>query len=88
MTPKEARELFRSGKLCRPTSGMCPGYAQANLIILPKEHAYDFLLFAQRNPKATSVVILPGCNHGNGMYKQTALYQSAIKDLLDQNVSA
>ena len=53
------------------------------------EHMDEVLAaIAQRNPKATSVVILPGCNHGNGMYKQTALYQSAIKDLLDQNVSA
>jgi uncharacterized protein YcsI (UPF0317 family) len=27
------------------------GYAQANLVILPKEWAYEFLLFCQRNPK-------------------------------------
>ena len=40
----------------KPTSGLCPGYAQANLIILRKEHAYDFLLFAQRNPKACPVL--------------------------------
>lgn len=30
------------------------------------------------NPKETQVLILPGCNHGNGMYKQTALYQDAL----------
>lgn len=50
-TPAEARRLIRSGAYDAPTSGLCPGYAQANLIILPKEQAYDFLLFAQRNPK-------------------------------------
>lgn len=50
-TPVEARHLIRSGAYDAPTSGLCPGYAQANLIILPKEQAYDFLLFAQRNPK-------------------------------------
>lgn len=50
-TPAEARRLIRAGKFAAPTSGLCPGYAQANLIILPKEQAYDFLLFAQRNPK-------------------------------------
>ncbi|BDE97688.1 putative hydro-lyase [Raoultibacter timonensis] len=50
-TPVEARRLIRSGAYDAPTSGLCPGYAQANLIILPKEQAYDFLLFAQRNPK-------------------------------------
>lgn len=26
-------------------------YVQANVIILPKEYAFDFLLFCQRNPK-------------------------------------
>jgi len=45
------RHLIRSGNFTDPTSGLCPGYAQANLIVLPKEDAYDFLLFAQRNPK-------------------------------------
>ncbi|MCR5846077.1 MAG: putative hydro-lyase [bacterium] len=50
-TPLEARKLIRAGLWDKPTSGYCPGYAQANLIVLPKEQAYDFLLFAQRNPK-------------------------------------
>lgn len=31
---------------------MCLGYAQANLVIVPKDIAYDFLLFTQRNPKS------------------------------------
>ncbi len=50
-SPVELRRLIRSGAYSAPTSGLCPGYAQANLIVLPKEQAYDFLLFAQRNPK-------------------------------------
>ena len=50
-TPVEARHLIRSGEYVAPTSGLCPGYAQANLIVLPKDQAFDFLLFAQRNPK-------------------------------------
>lgn len=36
----------------------------------------------ERSPQPTSVVILPGCNHGNGMYKQTEMYQTAIKELI------
>lgn len=52
MTPEEFRLAVRRKEFEKPTSGYCPGYAQANLIILPKEDAYDFLLFAQRNPKA------------------------------------
>ena len=50
-TPQQARHIIRSGRYTAPTSGLCPGFAQANLIVLPKEQAYDFLLFAQRNPK-------------------------------------
>lgn len=50
-TPQEARERFRSG-IVQPTCGIARGYAQANLMILPKAQAFDFLLFAQRNPKA------------------------------------
>lgn len=36
------------------------------------------------NPKDTDIIILPGCNHGNGMYKQTKLYQNAIKQFIDK----
>ena len=50
-SPAEARRIIRTGAFAAPTSGLCPGYAQANLIVLPREQAYDFLLFAQRNPK-------------------------------------
>lgn len=50
-TPQQMRHLIRTGHFTEPTSGYCPGYAQANLIVLPREQAYDFLLFAQRNPK-------------------------------------
>lgn len=34
------------------------------------------------NPENTTILILPGCNHGNGMYKQTEMYQGAIKAFL------
>lgn len=55
-SPSEVRALFRSGKLTSQTSGMCSGYAQANLCVLPKEYAYDFLLFTQRNSKSCPVL--------------------------------
>ena len=51
-SPAVARDLFRGG-VVRPTCGISKGYAQANMIALPREYAYDFLLFAQRNPKGT-----------------------------------
>ena len=53
--PAEARERFRAG-LREPTAGWCPGYAQANLVALPRDQAFDFMLFAQRNPKPCPVL--------------------------------
>lgn len=49
--PSEVRHQIRVGRITGQTSGMCKGYAQANLVTLPKDIAYDFLLFAQRNPR-------------------------------------
>ena len=39
----------------------------------------------ENNPHKSTVLILPGCNHGNGMYKQTKLYQDAIQAFLYEN---
>lgn len=52
MLPKEIRKRIRNGEISGSTAGMAKGYTQANLVILKKEHAFDFLLFCQRNPKA------------------------------------
>jgi uncharacterized protein YcsI (UPF0317 family) len=45
------RLAARSGELTGQTSGLAMGYVQANLVVLPRDWAYDFLLFCQRNPK-------------------------------------
>jgi uncharacterized protein YcsI (UPF0317 family) len=50
--PKQIRAANRSGELKRTTAGLAPDYVQANLAVLPKEQAYDFLLFCQRNPQS------------------------------------
>ena len=52
--PRDVRALISAGKLQGQTSGMCAGYAQANLCILPKAQAFDFLLFCMRNPRPCS----------------------------------
>lgn len=39
-----------------PTAGIAMGHVQANLVILPKDLAFDFLLFCQRNPKPCPVL--------------------------------
>lgn len=41
-------------------------------------------IIKERNPQPTTVVILPGCNHGNGMYKQTEMYQTAIREFAEK----
>ena len=51
-SPLDVRHLIREGKITGQTSGMCDGFAQANLCILPKKYAYDFLLFCQRNQQS------------------------------------
>ena len=50
MKPAEVRKLIREGVIDFPTAGMCRGYAQANLVILPPEYAADFEEFAKLNP--------------------------------------
>ena len=50
MSPAEVRSLIRAGKIDFPTAGMCRGYAQANLVILPPEYAADFKEYARKNP--------------------------------------
>jgi uncharacterized protein YcsI (UPF0317 family) len=47
----DVRAACRAGTLAGPTPGVALGYVQANLVVVPKEFAFDFLLFCQRNPK-------------------------------------
>lgn len=78
-SPAQVRSLIRKGSITCPTSGMCPGYAQANLVVLPKQHAYDFLLFAQRNPKACPV--LEVCDTGSRKLKKIAPGADIARDI-------
>ncbi|MDF2948470.1 MAG: hypothetical protein K0R07_484 [Sedimentibacter sp.] len=56
LLPKEARKLIRNEIITTPTAGMCGGYAQANLVILPQKYADDFKLFAEYNPKPCPIL--------------------------------
>lgn len=47
----QVRQQARSGQLAGPTANLAPGRVQANLAVLPRALADDFLLFCQRNPK-------------------------------------
>lgn len=69
-----------------------------NFVETVKESSYPILLSAgsmehreeqfeeikRNNPCDTEILILEGCNHGNGMYKQTKIYQEKIKSFIDR----
>ena len=72
LSPDGARSRYREG-LSVPTTGWAPGFTQANLVVLPREWAFDMLLFGQRNPQpvplldvtepgAVSTVLAPGAD--------------------------
>ena len=50
------RLRIRAGDFSGTTAGLAPGTVQANLVILPMALAYDFLRFAQANPKPCPVL--------------------------------
>ncbi|MEJ2729083.1 MAG: putative hydro-lyase [Deltaproteobacteria bacterium] len=60
--PAELRQLIRNREWTTPTSGAAKGYLQANLVMLPREQAFNFLLFCVRNPKPCPIldVLEPG----------------------------
>ncbi|WP_343595900.1 putative hydro-lyase [Acinetobacter sp.] len=58
---RQARLQIRQG-YDRPTAGMVAGMTQVNMLSLPQEWAWDFLLYAQRNPQ--SCPILDVIEHG------------------------
>ena len=60
---QQIRQHIRQGIFTQPTAGAAPGFVQANLVVLPKSLAADFLLFCQRNPKPCPLLSVsdPGC---------------------------
>jgi uncharacterized protein YcsI (UPF0317 family) len=65
--PQALRQAAREGRFKQPTAGHAPGFLQANLMIVPQEDAFDFLLFCQRNPKPCPLieVLEPGATEPN-----------------------
>ena len=60
--PKDLRNLIRQGEWKGTTAGLAPNHVQANLVVLPRVQAFDFLLFCQRNPRPCPLleVLEPG----------------------------
>lgn len=67
MNAQELRKEIRSGRWTGQTSGAASGYVQANLVMLPMDKAFDFLLFCTRNPKPCPIldVLEPGQSSPN-----------------------
>jgi len=59
------RQRIRGGEFTGATAGLARGNVQANLVILPRALAHDFLRFAQANPKPCPVLAIsePGDPH-------------------------
>jgi uncharacterized protein YcsI (UPF0317 family) len=54
--PREIRGDIRAGRISGVTAGMGAGHVQTNLAALPKDQAYEFLLFCQRNPRPCPLI--------------------------------
>lgn len=52
VTPAELRQIFRRGEAAQPTGALAPGFAQANLAIIPEDHADAFSGFLAANARA------------------------------------
>jgi len=53
---RHERQRIRNGQVRGNTAGLAPGNVQANLVVLPRALAHDFLRFAQANPKPCPVL--------------------------------
>ncbi len=67
-------DIYKVLKNCKYPLLLCAGENE-NLRIMYEE-------LKTINPCQTEILVLPGCNHGNGMYKQTELYQKTIRDFI------
>jgi uncharacterized protein YcsI (UPF0317 family) len=54
--PKLFRERVRKGEWRKSTVSVCADFVQANLVILPKEFAFDFTVFCLRNPQPCPIL--------------------------------
>jgi uncharacterized protein YcsI (UPF0317 family) len=58
---RRLRAMIARGEWRKPTSGLAQGFTQANVVILPKKYAFDFLLFCTRNSQPCPVIDVCEC---------------------------
>lgn len=93
-SPAQIRATIRAGQWQTPTTGLAPAYAQANLVILDKALAFDFLLFCVRNPKPCPILEVtdPGCFEaratapGSDIRTDTPLYRIWRNSVMEAEV--
>jgi uncharacterized protein YcsI (UPF0317 family) len=54
--PSDVRRLIRAGGWDRPTTGLCLGFLQANLAVLPRELADEFQAACEANPRPMPLI--------------------------------
>jgi uncharacterized protein YcsI (UPF0317 family) len=94
LTPRALRSLCRSGEFDGATAGFAPGFVQANMMIVPREYAFEFLLFCQRNPKPCPLVEVleagrfePACAPGADLRSDLPGYRIFENGVLAREVS-
>ncbi|EGD83217.1 hypothetical protein PTSG_03849 [Salpingoeca rosetta] len=62
----------------KPTSGACPGYLQANVVIMPSSYAQDFEEFCKRNYRACPLLYksTPGQLHAGPLAQDSDIRQN------------
>jgi len=79
IVPSEIRERIREGSWVKGTEGICSGYVQANLAIVPKDLALDFMVFCIRNPRPCPIIEV--LDPGDPVPRQTAPTSDLRTDL-------
>lgn len=67
---REARLAIREKRHTGSSRGLALGYVQCNLVVIPRDLAFDMLLYCQRNPKPCPV--LEVCDPGSWEPKRLA----------------
>lgn len=67
---ERVRRDIRSGAITGTSRGLAPGFVQCNLTILPRDYAFDFMLYCQRNQRACPV--LEVCDPGDSVPRRLA----------------
>ncbi len=97
LSPSELRARIRARRWTAPTSGAAPGAVQANLVMVPEEAAFDFLLFCVRNPRPCPLLdvlepgevepsIAPGADLRTDLPRYRIYERGVLKEETDQIV--